>query len=303
MTNKEKNFVSAVVYLHNDEKRVRPFFEALTAQLEEHFEQYELIAVNDGCTDGTLDVLRSFAQEGLQKPLTVLHMSLRQGVELCMNAGQDCAIGDFVYEFDSAAMAYPPEMIWQAYQTALAGSDIVSVCPSRSRGASRMFYRVFNAFSRTPSQLRTEAFRLLSRRGINRVHAISQNLPYRKAAYAASGLAMASLTFEGRSPELGSGRVSLALDSLALYTDAAFRLSAGVALAMLALTLAELIYTLCIFLGGGHPIEGWTTTMLVLTVGFGGVFAILAIVLKYLSLLVDLVFKKQKYLLESIEKL
>lgn len=303
MTNKEKNFISAVVYLHNCEQAVQPFFSALNEQLAAHFEQYELIAVNDGCTDGTLNELRRFAAEGLQKPLTVLHMSLRQGVELCMNAGQDCAIGDFVYEFDSAAMPYPPEMIWQAYQTALAGSDIVSVCPSRSRGLSRMFYGVFNAFSRTPSQLRTEAFRLLSRRAINRVHAISQNLPYRKAAYAASGLAMASLTFEGQAPELGSGRVSLALDSLALYTDAAFRLSAGVALAMLALTLGELVYTLCIFLGGGHPIEGWTTTMFVLTVGFGGVFAILAIVLKYLSLLVDLVFKKQKYLLENIEKL
>lgn len=302
MTNKEKNFISAVVYLHDCEAQVRPFFEALTAQLNAHFDQYELVAVDDACTDGTVEALREFAQT-LTKPLTVLHMSLRQGVELGMNAGQDCAIGDFVYEFDSAVMHYPPEMIWQAYETALAGNDIVSVCPSRSRGASRMFYRVFNAFSRSKAPLRSEAFRLLSRRGINRVHAISEDLPYRKAAYAASGLAMASLTYEGDAPSLQGGRVSLALDSLALYTDAAFRLSAGVALAMLALTVAELIYTLCVFLGGGHPIEGWTTTMFVLTVGFGGVFAILAIVLKYLSLLVDLVFKKQKYLLENIEKL
>lgn len=302
MTNKEKNFVSAVVYLHNCESTVASFFEALTAQLAAHFDQYELIAVDDACTDKTLEKLRDFAKT-LDKPLTVLHMSLQQGVELGMNAGQDCAIGDFVYEFDSAVMHYPPEMIWQAYQTALAGNDIVSVCPSRSKGASRMFYRVFNAFSRSKTALRTEAFRLLSRRGINRVHAISENLPYRKAAYASSGLAMASLTFEGDAPATEGGRLSLALDSLALYTDAAFRLSAGVALCMLALTLAELAYTLWVFLGGGHPIEGWTTTMFVLTVGFGGVFAILAIILKYLSLLVDLVFKKQKYLLESIEKL
>lgn len=43
--------------------------------------------------------------------------------------------------------------------------------------------------------------------------------------------------------------------------------------------------------------------MLVLTLGFFGVFLILAIVLKYLSLLVDLVFRHQKYLVESVEKL
>ena len=72
---------------------------------------------------------------------------------------------------------------------------------------------------------------------------------------------------------------------------------------MLAGTLVELFYTLTVYLGGGQPIEGWTTTMLVLTLGFFGVFLILAIVLKYLSLLVDLVFRHQKYLVESVEKL
>ena len=43
--------------------------------------------------------------------------------------------------------------------------------------------------------------------------------------------------------------------------------------------------------------------MFVITVGFSGLFAVLTIVVKYLSLLVDLVFKQQKYLVESIEKL
>ena len=57
------------------------------------------------------------------------------------------------------------------------------------------------------------------------------------------------------------------------------------------------------YLGGGKPIEGWTTTMLVLTLGFFGVFLILAVVLRYLTLLVDLVFKHQRYLVEGIEKI
>ena len=43
--------------------------------------------------------------------------------------------------------------------------------------------------------------------------------------------------------------------------------------------------------------------MFVLTLGFAGVFAILTVVIKYLSLLVDLMFKKQRYLIESIEKI
>ena len=71
---------------------------------------------------------------------------------------------------------------------------------------------------------------------------------------------------------------------------------------MLVLTLLELVYTVAVYCAG-HPIEGWTTTMLVLTVGFAGLFAVLTVVVKYLSLLVDLVFRRQKYLVESVEKI
>ena len=172
----------------------------------------------------------------------------------------------------------------------------------KDSGSSRLFYRVFNANSRSAYALRTDAFRLVTRRAINRVHASSEHLPYRKAAYAASGLKMTDLTFSGRIVDKGAGRFALAADSLALYTDAGFKVSVGIALAMLALALAELVYTVAVY-ATGHPVAGWTTTMLVLTIGFAGVFAVLAIAVKYLSLLVDLVFKKQKYLIESVEKI
>ena len=224
------------------------------------------------------------------------------GLENAMNAGLDAAIGDYVYEFDSTELCYPAELIFKAYQTALTGSDIVSVCPRTVRGSSGLFYKVFNAHSQSAYRLRTDAFRLVTRRAINRVHASSAHLPYRKAAYAASGLKMTDLEFDGQLTVKSKGRFNLALDSLALYTNAGFKASMTVTLCMLALALAELVYTLVVFITG-HPVEGWTTTMFVITVGFSGLFAVLTIVVKYLSLLVDLVFKQQKYLVESIEKL
>ena len=301
MTNKEKNFVSAVVYLHNDGTRAAEFCALLVKELEAHFDQYELVAVDDACTDDTVPLLRQFAAN-MVKPLTILHMSLYQGLEAGMNAGLDAAIGDYVYEFDSTRHPYEPSMVFAAYQTALKGNDIVSVCPSRTTGGSGLFYKVFNASSHSAYKLRTDAFRLVTRRAINRVHASSEHLPYRKAAYAASGLKMADLEFDGVLPNTEQGRWNLAMDSLALYTDAGFKASTGITMFMMILALAELLYTVVVF-ATGHPIEGWTTTMLVLTVGFAGLFAVLTILVKYLSLLLDLTFKKQKYLVESIEKI
>ena len=71
---------------------------------------------------------------------------------------------------------------------------------------------------------------------------------------------------------------------------------------MMALTLIVTGYTVVIYLSGS-PVEGWTTTMLFLGFGFFGMFAILTLVLKYLSLLVELTFRRQRYVFESIEKI
>ena len=52
-----------------------------------------------------------------------------------------------------------------------------------------------------------------------------------------------------------------------------------------------------------HPVEGWTTTILFLSVAFFGLFAILTIIIKYLQLLLNMIFKRKHYSFESIEKL
>lgn len=131
---------------------------------------------------------------------------------------------------------------------------------------------------------------------------MSEYLPYRKAAYAASGLKMATLYFDGSTRDENRGRFSLAINSLALYTNAGYKVSIGITLAMLMIALCEIVYTIVIYCIG-KPIEGWTTTMLVLTFGFFGMFLILTIVIKYLSLLLDMNFRKQKYLIEGVEKI
>lgn len=303
MQQKESNFVSAVGYLHNDAARVVPFLKRVRETLEARFAHYEIILVDDASKDGSVDEIKRFQSE-TDVPITIVHMSVSQGRELCMNAGLDFSIGDFVFEFDTLDTSYDAELLNKAYDTALTGYDIVTVGPEKNRKlSSSLFYSLFNRYSNSVYPLQTNVFRLLSRRAINRVHAVSATPAYRKAAYATSGLKLCAL----RDPSVRSGadegeRAALAINSLALYTDAAYRISLGLALLMLAGTFAVLLYTVVIYFGG-NPIIGWPTTMTVITMGFFGVFALLAVVLKYLSLLVDLVFKQQKYLVESVEKL
>lgn len=298
--NKEYNFVSAVVLLTKKGDESLPFLEMLQKELDEHFMQFEIIVVDAG-DKGIGDGFYNWAKK-MEKPITLVKMSANQAHEQCMNAGLDLAIGDYVYEFDSTDGINSPDLIWKAYEMALQGSDIISVCPRRERVFSRAFYGIFNAHNKQGYKIRTEAFRLVSRRAINRVHAISENLPYRKAAYAACGLQISELEFDGALPARQTGRMELAIDSLTLYTNFGYRFSIGFTILMFFTTVCELIYTVAIYLFG-HPIEGWTTTMFVLTFGLSGVFAVLTIVMKYLTLLLRMTFKKQSYLIRSIEKI
>ena len=66
--------------------------------------------------------------------------------------------------------------------------------------------------------------------------------------------------------------------------------------------IATAIYTVVVFISG-EPVAGWTTTMSLLSFAFFGIFAFFAIIIKYLSIIVNLIFKKQKYTIESIEKI
>ena len=298
---KEHNFISAVVYLSDDSDQMLRFFDTLTTCLDDHFLQYELIAVNGDSFHNNIQSLKEWSK-GLSHPLAVINMSLRQPHEQCMNAGIDIAIGDYVYEFDSVEMPYSPELIWKAYQSVMLGNDIVTVCPKRETKVSSMFYKIFNCYSNAPYELRTDAFRIVSRRAINRAHAINENLPYRKAAYAACGLKMATIEFNGIMKTKEKDRFDLATDSLVLYTDFGYRFTIGLTLFMSLIALMELLYTIIIWFVG-KPISGWTTTMFVLTLGLTGLFAILAVVLKYQSLLLRLTFHKQSYQIEGIEKL
>ena len=128
---KEKNFVSAVVYIHNSEKYIKKFIKELNHFLNENFTKYEIICVNDGSTDNSVDTIRETSL-AIGRSITIVNMSYCQGLEKSMTAGVDFAIGDFVYEFDSPYISYQEELMRSVYDRCLKGYDVVSACPEKS---------------------------------------------------------------------------------------------------------------------------------------------------------------------------
>lgn len=310
-SNKESNFISAVLYIHDNEDQVSKFLPKLHKVLTENFKKYEIICVNDCSNDESLSEIRAFVNKVNNAMISIINMSVYQGIEPCMNAGVDLSIGDFVYEFDSLSMDYDEDMIMKVYYHSLEGFDIVAASPEKMRKfTSKLFYQLYNKYSGSPNKLRSETFRILSRRAINRVNAISKTNPYRKALYANCGLKIDILLYRAKdfpninhSKKASEKRLDIASDSLILFTDVAYKISISLSILLLLFTIFSGLYTCIIFFGQNRPVAGWTTTMLLLSGGFFGVFLMFAIVIKYLSVLVELVFKRKEYLIESIEKI
>lgn len=309
MESKEKNFVSAMIYVHNAEDRIEAFLKTIIGVLENNFDHSEIICINDSSTDNSLNVIRNTSRFASSVSISVVNMSFFHGIEAAMNAGADLSIGDFVFEFDNAVLDFEKEEIMRVYRRALEGYDIVSAAPERrERFTSRLFYSAFDRFADFSYKMHTESFRILSRRVINRISSMNKVIPYRKAIYASQGLKTDSIPYKP-CKKMGKQdkqelkyRSRLAMDSLILFTEVGYRFSILMTVIMMLISAFMVIYSIVIF-ATATPVAGWTTTILFLSVAFFGLFGILTIIIKYMQLLVNLTFKRKHYSFEGIEKL
>lgn len=308
---KEKKFISLVVYLHDVEDYIEYFLDKILPVCDSHFQEFEMVCVDDGCTDDTVEKLRTYIEKNQIKAMVnVVHMSFFQGLESSMNAGRDIAIGDFVYEFDDVFVDYEPELLIQVYEKLLEGNDIVA---ARSKGklrlSSKLFYALYNSTSRAKGKIGPETFRIVSRRAINRIKSMGQYIPYRKAVYMNCGLKNDTIAYESKDKDarvknkiVAKERTALALDSFIYFTNAMEKTSAVISGLFLFLTVGMGIYVISDFFNSNKPVEGWLSTMSFLALGFFGVFALLTIILKYMSVMLNLIFRQQRYLVAEIEK-
>ena len=308
---KEKNFVSCVIYLHNDSKTVKGFLKTICGVMKDNFEKYELVCVNDGCVDDTVFQVKEFLEEEDSHVVSLINLRYSQGVEAAMNAGRDLAVGDFLFEFDSCVIDFDESLIMDVYRRSLTGYDVVAAAPMRSASlSSKLFYLVYNWGSRYNGKIRQERFRIISRRAVNRVNQMNTYIPYRKALYANCGLKMDTIVYDNkayvhkfRKKEERGHRSGLAFDAIIIFTNVLEKLSLILSIIFAAVMLYVLGDIVVSAFGNVEPVEGWLSTMCLMSIGFFMLFVMLTMIFKYLSVILNMMFKKQRYVIEGVEKL
>lgn len=244
------------------------------------------------------------------KSVRLINLGFYQGVETAMNAGSDLAVGDFLFEFDCCRPDFNMDLIMRIYRRSLEGYDIVAAVPRYVPLTSRIFYKLYNWSSHFSHPIHPERFRIVSRRAVNRVNQMNTYVPYRKAMYANCGLKMDSIVYDnrnmkyrGRNREERGSRIGLAMDTLIIFTNVLEKFSMMVSVVMFAFLLTMFGWIVYSIFSSVRPVEGWMSLMTVMSIGFFMLSLLLTLIFKYLSIILNLGFKKQRYVVEGVEKL
>jgi dolichol-phosphate mannosyltransferase len=145
--------ISVVIPVFNEYEVLPHLFAALPPVLEKLGDDYEILLVNDGSQDGSVDWIRDRASKDHRVKL--ISFSRNFGQQAAMTAGLDAASGDVVAVMDSD-LQDPPELLEQMLEKINDGYDVVS-CQRASRAGETLFKKVT-----------ATAFYELMRRGLDR---------------------------------------------------------------------------------------------------------------------------------------
>ncbi len=289
--------LSVIVPAYNEASVLEAFHRRLSAVLAGLPMRAEVIYVNDGSTDRTLEVIRSLRMN--EPAIGIVDLSRNFGKEIAMAAGIDYAHGDAVVLID-ADLQDPPELIPEMVQHWENGHDgVYAVRLSREgegwlkKVTAHFFYRLINRVSRIPIPEDTGDFRLLSRRAVDSLKRLREQHRFTKGLFSWIGYRQKAVHYH-RDPRLAGQTKwnywrlwNFALEGITSFTTAPLRIATylGLLTALSAFLYAGIvIYKTLAF---GDPVRGYPSLMVVILF-LGGIQLIgIGIIGEYLGRVFD----------------
>lgn len=180
--------ISIVIPFLNEQDVLPICHERVRSILDLLGEPYEIVFVDDGSTDRSVDILQSLME--VHSETTVVRLSRNFGKEAAMSAGLAHTVGAAVIVLD-ADLQDPPELIPDMIKAWRSGNDVVAMRRRTREGeswAKRLsaytFYRILGRLSRSRVPADTGDFRLMSRRVVDALLRLPERCRYMKGLYA-----------------------------------------------------------------------------------------------------------------------
>ena len=299
--------LSVVVSVYNEELALPMFYRSVKPVLEGLSWDYELLFVNDGSIDGSLEVLRQLLL--LDSKVKLVGFSRNFGHEAAMIAGIDYAAGDAIVCMD-ADLQHPPECLPKIVEKLEQGYGVINMVRTRNQSAgiiknitSLAFYQLINTLSDVKFEANASDFFVVSRQAaevlkrnyrerVRFLRGYVQNIGFRKT----------TISYEAHNRVAGESKYSIrklfafSMNTIMCFSNLPLKLGiyAGAFAALMGM--AVMAYTLCT--RQGAP-SGYTTIVILNCFMFAVLFLIVGIIGEYIAVLFSELKDRPIYIVEE----
>jgi glycosyltransferase involved in cell wall biosynthesis len=301
--------LSVVVPMYNEELNIDYLFERLVPVLDRLNLKYEIVCVDDGSKDNTLNYL---VEHHRRNPaIKVVNLSRNFGKEIALTAGIDHATGAAVVPID-ADLQDPPELIEELVAKWREGYDVVYATRRLRRGESwfkrlsaNAFYQTIGRMSPVEIPRNTGDFRLLDRRVVDALKQLPERNRFMKGLFAWVGFKQTSILYDRPQRYKGVTKWNyrrlwrLAIDGITSFSFLPLKVWSyiGLSLSLLAFIYASFLIIRTLILGIDVP--GYASLM-VAVLFLGGVQLLsLGIIGEYLGRVYEEVKRRPLYLVRE----
>ena len=239
-------------------------------------EDFEILFINDGSRDDSWPIMQRLSQA--DPHLVAINLSRNHGHQLALTAGLDLCAGEQVLIID-ADLQDPPELLADMRRTmAEQGADVVYAVRRKragetlfKRATAAVFYRLLDRLTDTAIPLDTGDFRLMSRRALDALLSLPEQARFIRGMVAWIGFRQVPFAYDRAERHAGETNypigkmVRLALDAVTGFSTAPLRFASHASVMLAGASLLLLVYIGWGYFAGS-PVQGWTSTMLVVVV-------------------------------------
>lgn len=303
-------FISCIVPVFNEDEVVVSFIEALQKTLKQLTNTFEIIVVDDGSRDRTLEKVCGLPKDYHVK---VLGLSRNFGKEVALTAGIEHSSGDVVILMD-ADFQHPLDMIPVFLEQWAEGYDMVyGVRTDREsesyikRQFANLFYWIMQKITKIDMPNNAGDFRLMDRKIIQALSTFPERTRFMKGLYAWVGYKTAAVPFHvqeraaGKSSWRFTKLTELAITGITSFSDVPLRVWGLIGFVISLLSLVYAIYIITVTLLFGADLPGFPT-LVVAIMFFGGIQLLsIGILGEYIARIFTEVKQRPKYLLQIKE--
>ncbi|HMF05673.1 MAG TPA: glycosyltransferase family 2 protein [Methylocella sp.] len=301
--------LSVVAPVFNESGNIDALVKRLVPVLMRSVASFEIIFIDDGSTDGTLERLR--AANSADSRVRALSLSRNFGKEIAIAAGLDHATGAATVIMD-ADLQHPPELIetfvarWRdGYKNVFAQRIDQTIYSPLRRVLTHRFYKLFGSVGETRLPEGAGDFRLLDRQAVAALQEMREHARFSKGLYAWIGFKSIAVPFDAAPRLSGKTKFSyrrlthLALDGLMSFSTTPLRVWTyiGLATSVLALALATIYLVRTLIFGVDVP--GYASLIVSITFFSGVQLLSLGIIGEYIGRIFAEVKRRPLYLIEE----